>query len=122
MLIVGISSPFQQSEEELKTDDPNRIKQNLRHEPGTANPNLNMAEKCCYQTKGQSFQSKTCLQAMHLIQAISMRSANASRAHRRTLNAAHMTPGLNVATPPDASKAIRALRIRQLAMSYNESD
>lgn len=41
MLIVGISSPFRQSEEELKTDDPNRIKLNLRHEPGMADPNLN---------------------------------------------------------------------------------
>lgn len=48
MLIVGISSPFRQSGEELKTDDPNRIKINLRHEPGMADPNLNQAEKCRY--------------------------------------------------------------------------
>lgn len=48
MLIVGISSPFQQSEEELRTGDSNRIKLNLRHEPSTADPNLNQAEKSCY--------------------------------------------------------------------------
>lgn len=41
MLIVGIPSPFRQSGEELKIDDSNRIKINLRHEPGMADPNLN---------------------------------------------------------------------------------
>lgn len=59
---------------------------------------------------------------MYLIQAISMRSANAPRANRRALNVTRMTPGPNVATSLDALKAIRVLRIRQLAMSYNESD
>lgn len=122
MLIVGISSPFRQSGEELKTDDSNRIKINLRHEPVMADPNLNQVEKCRYQTKGRAFQSKTCLKAKHFMQAISMRSADAPRAHRRTLNVTHLTPGPNVATSLDTSKAMRALRIRQLAMSYNESD
>ena len=48
MLIVGISSPFRQPREELKTDDSNRIKINLRHEPVMADPNLNQVEKCRY--------------------------------------------------------------------------
>lgn len=52
MLIVGISSPFRQSGEELKTDDPNRIKINLRHEPGMADPNLNQVKNMLIVNEG----------------------------------------------------------------------